>query len=120
MTRFALLAGALAGLAALRIPYRPSTLCLLRGTTGIPCPFCGATTAGVHLGHGDLAGALHASPLAVAMCAGFVAVPVLRRSRLTVWWAGLPTRWRQIGPIFVILPILAAAEVWQLFRFGIV
>jgi hypothetical protein len=117
-SRFAVLAAAVIGLAALRIP-RPPTLCLLRETTGIPCPMCGFTTAAVHLGHADLAGAVGASPLAVAACAGFVLIPFARRSGLATLWRELPIKWRQSVPIFASVAILAFAEIWQLFRFGI-
>jgi glycerol-3-phosphate acyltransferase PlsY len=38
--------------------------CPLRALTGVPCPFCGFTTATVALTHGDLAAAASTSPLA--------------------------------------------------------
>jgi Protein of unknown function (DUF2752) len=117
-SRCAMLIAVVVGLAALRVP-RPPTLCLLRETTGIPCPMCGFTTAAVHLGHADLVGAASASPLAVAVCAGFVLAPFARRSRLTTLWRELPNVRRQAIPLFTITAALAAAEVWQLFRFGV-
>jgi hypothetical protein len=117
--RLALMAAALVGLAALRVP-RPPTVCLLRGTTGIPCPFCGSTTAGVCLGHADVAGALHASPLAVAMAVGFVALPVVRRSPIATRWRSLPRSPRQSMALTAILATLALSEMWQLMRFGVV
>ncbi|GAA4490248.1 hypothetical protein GCM10023191_022130 [Actinoallomurus oryzae] len=117
-TRSAVLVAVVVALAALRVP-RPPTLCLLRQVTGIPCPMCGFTTAGVHLGHADLVGAAGASPLAVAVCVGFVLVPFTRRSRLATFWRELPNRWRQLLPVFAIVAVLAFAEIWQLQRFGI-
>ncbi len=114
------MAGVLLSLAALRLPGRPETLCLLRGTTGIPCPFCGSTTAGVCLGHGDVAGALHASPLAVGMAVGFVVVPVIRRSPIATLWWSLPRSSRQSMAMTAILATLALSELWQLTRFGFV
>jgi hypothetical protein len=89
---------------------RPSTLCLLRSTTGVPCPFCGGTTATVRLGHGDVGGALGASPLAVLMLAGWPLLPVVRTPG---WWASRRVRRA------VILLILVGAEIWQLGRFGL-
>jgi hypothetical protein len=118
-SRFGVLIAVVIGLAMLRIP-RPPTLCLLRDVTGIPCPMCGFTTAAVHLGHADLVGAVGASPLAVATCVGFVLIPVTRRSRSATLWRELPNRWRQLIPIFASLALLAFAEIWQLFRFGII
>lgn len=118
-SRFGVLIAVVVGLAMLRIP-RPPTLCLLRDVTGIPCPMCGFTTAAVHLGHADLVGAVGASPLAVATCVGFVLTPVTRRSRSATVWRELPNRWRQLIPIFASVALLAFAEIWQLFRFGII
>jgi hypothetical protein len=117
-SRFAVLIAVVIGLAAVRIP-RPPTLCLLRETTGVPCPMCGFTTAAVHLGHADLAGAAGASPLAVAVCLGFVLLPFVRHSRPATLWGELPNRWRQLIPLFAIVALLVLAEIWQLFRFGI-
>src|SRR5690606_23379853 len=41
-------------------------LCPLRRVTGVPCPLCGLTTGTWDLAHGDVAGAVHAHPLAPA------------------------------------------------------
>ncbi|GAA4617705.1 hypothetical protein GCM10023195_79180 [Actinoallomurus liliacearum] len=117
--RVALLVAVVVGLAALRIP-RPPTLCVLRQYTGVPCPLCGFTTAAVHLGHADIVGAFDASPLAVAVCAGFVLVPIARRSRLSTLWQRSSRRTRQIVPIVAIVAPLIVSEVWQLARFGII
>jgi hypothetical protein len=97
-------------LAHVRLAGRPSTLCTLRALTGVPCPFCGGTTAAVRIGSGDLAGALGASPLAVLAAPFLVALPVLR-SRLR----RLPRRVVLAG----VLTVLAASEFWQLHRFGL-
>lgn len=53
-------------LPVLALPYT----CPARGLLGIPCATCGMTHAFVALSHGDLAGALHASPLGAALAAG--------------------------------------------------
>lgn len=118
-TRVALLLLGVVGLAALRIP-RPPTLCLLRQVTGVPCPLCGFTTAGVHLGHADIVGAVSASPLAVAVCAGFVLAPLVRRSRMVTVWRATSHRTRQVIPVVVIVAPLIISEGWQLARFGII
>lgn len=61
----------LAGLFALSLPFLvrfsgadalPLRLCLLKATTGIPCPTCGATRTMGRLGDLDLAGALGLNP----------------------------------------------------------
>jgi hypothetical protein len=88
---------------------RPATVCLLRRVTGIPCPFCGGTTAAVHAGSADLAGALRASPLAVFGAPVVAVWPVLRRHLSRV-----PSYIRVGGP----LAALVASELWQLHRFG--
>ena len=53
-------------LPVLALPYT----CPARGLLGIPCATCGMTHAFVALSHGDLAGALQASPLGAALAAG--------------------------------------------------
>lgn len=91
---------------------RPPTFCLLRATTGVPCPFCGGTTAAVDVGRGQFAAALAASPVAVAMLAGW---PALGAVRAPAWW------WRHRSRLIaVVLAMLAAAEIWQLHRFGLI
>jgi hypothetical protein len=96
----------LVALASLHLAGRPTTLCALRAFTGVPCPFCGGTTAGVRLGHGDLLGALRASPLAVIGALGFVLEPF-----------GLPSLGRYKWLVISLAGL--AAELWQLGRYGL-
>jgi uncharacterized protein DUF2752 len=96
---------------AVHLRHRPATLCLLRGVTGIPCPFCGGTTAAADLGRADLRGALAASPLAVLVAAGLPFAGLVHAPR---WWADRHLR------TTVVLVVLMAAEVFQLVRFGLV
>jgi len=88
---------------------RPATLCLLRRLTGVPCPFCGGTTAAVHVGRADLVGALRASPLAL-VGAPLVAVLPLVRDTLR----RLPATMR----LGTLIAALLGSELWQLHRFG--
>lgn len=97
-------------LGSVHLSGRPPTLCAFRALTGVPCPFCGGTTAAVELGRGHLGAALAASPLAVLGAPVVAALPVLRAPL-----ARLPPRWRWGG----LLVVLAAAETWQLVRFGL-
>ena len=90
---------------------RPATFCFLRATTGVPCPFCGGTTAAVDLGRGRLPAALAASPLALLMLAGWALVGVVREPIMRV------ARPRRIA---IVLALLAMAEIWQLHRFGMI
>ena len=110
-SRYLVVALVAVGLGALHLRHRPATFCLFRELTGIPCPFCGGTTAAVRLGHGNIRGALAASPLAVGMLAAW---PLLDAVRPPRWWRSRRTRW------LVIAAVLVAAEIWQLVRFGIV
>ena len=109
--RGTLLAAAAVLLAHVRLSGRPSTVCLLRATTGVPCPLCGGTTAAVRLGSGDLAGALRASPLAVLGAPVVAALPLLadRLGRVP-----RPARGAALAAVLV------AAEAWQLARFGLI
>lgn len=86
-------------------------MCLLRAVTGIPCPFCGGTTAGVALGEGHLDAALAASPLAVLGVLALLLVPIARG-----WPERVPARrTRLVGLVLVLL----ASELWQLHRFSL-
>jgi hypothetical protein len=109
--RYAGVALAAVALAALHLKHRPATFCLLRDLTGIPCPACGGTTAAVDLGHGNLSGALSASPLAVGVLALGPLVSGLQPPR---WWGRRRTRW------LAVCLVLAVSEIWQLVRFGII
>jgi hypothetical protein len=109
--RYAAVAAVAVVVGALHIPHRPATLCLFRELTGLPCPFCGGTTAAVRLGHGNLKGALGASPLAVALLATWPLFDVIKPPR---WWQSRRTRW------LVIAAVLTASEIWQLVRFHII
>src|SRR4051794_24414882 len=109
--RFAAVAVVVIAIAALHLPFRPRTFCWLRMATGVPCPFCGGTTSVVHLGHGDLRGAVTASPLAMLL-AGLV--PFLGVVRVPEWWA------RPVVRRSVVALVLAGAEIWELVRFGLI
>jgi hypothetical protein len=98
-------------LAAVHLPYRPRTVCLLRTVTGVPCPFCGGTTAVVELGQADLRGALAASPLAVVLAG---ALPFAGVVHVPQWWRRREVRYG------VLATVLVAAEIWQLVRFGLI
>jgi hypothetical protein len=99
-------------LAVVTVPWRPSTLCLLRALTGVPCPFCGGTTAVADLGRGHPLAALGASPLATLGAPLWVAWPALDR-RVALWRARAGRR----RATAVLLGALALAEAWQLHRF---
>jgi len=113
------LTGVATGLLALAWLPRPHTMCPLLMLTGIPCPFCGGTHAGIDLGRGHPAAALRASPLAVCGAVALVTLPILRTTRLAERWRQLPTKPRNTVAITAIVATLAASEVWQLVRFGL-
>jgi hypothetical protein len=80
--------GALSFLVARFVPVLGIPLvCPLRGLAGIPCATCGMTHAFVHLAHGELARAVHASPLGALLAAGAWLLAVLDAVRLA---AGVP------------------------------
>jgi Protein of unknown function (DUF2752) len=97
-------------LGAVHLRHRPSTICPFRALTGLPCPFCGGTTAASRLGHADLRGALAASPLAVAL---LIAWPFVGAISLPRWWQRRGLR------VAAIVVVLLGAELWQLARFGV-
>lgn len=104
--RVALAASAAVTLAAVRIE-RPPTFCLLRAATGIPCPFCGTTTAAVHLGSGDVVGALLANPVTLLCGLGLVLHPLIARR------CHVPHRARA----WLFTAGAAFAWLWQMVRF---
>ena len=109
-----------AGLLALAWLPMPHTVCPLRALTGIPCPFCGGTHAGIDLGRGDPAAALRASPLAVCGAVALITLPILRTTSLAERWRHLPGKTRNTIAITAIVASLAISEIWQLVRFGLI
>lgn len=109
-----------ASLLALAWLPRPHTICPLLILTGIPCPFCGGTHAGIDLARGHPVAALRASPLAVCGAVALIILPVLRATSLAARWRELPPKTRNTVAITAIVATLAASEVWQLVRFGLV
>jgi uncharacterized protein DUF2752 len=99
-------------LARVHMTGRPATLCPWRALTGLPCPFCGGTTAAVDVGHLDALGALRANPLVVVGAGTFVVGPVVGPL------VRLGTRLTPRAGLAVAATVLAAAEAWQLVRFG--
>ncbi len=56
----------------------PGLPCPLRTLTGVPCPFCGMTTATVAISHGEWGSAAAANPLAGLAAVLFLGtIPVL-------------------------------------------
>jgi hypothetical protein len=94
--------------------------CPLRTLTGVPCPFCGLTTATVAMTHGEWGFAARTSPLAYLAAALVVGTAPLLVAR-TTGRAGPPRRWsttarKRTG--WIVAVIVAASWVFQLHRFG--
>jgi hypothetical protein len=117
LARLTVVASGLLLLAWLPMPH---VVCPFRVLTGLPCPFCGGTHAGIDLGWGHPVAALHASPLAVCGAVAVVALPMLRKTSLAERWRRLPAKIRNTAAIGGILAALAVSEVWQLVRLGLI
>lgn len=115
MRRAAALAAAAVALALVRLPWRPHTVCLLRATTGIPCPLCGGTTAGVRVGQGRIVAALQANPVVVVGAVVLILAGSSPGQRAVRSWRSLPGRSR----VLLGAAVLVFAECWQLARFGL-
>ena len=59
-------------------------LCLFRGATGLPCPFCGSTRAISEVCAGNVTQALHYNPVGVALFV--VGIPLLFSLKLRIWF----------------------------------
>jgi glycerol-3-phosphate acyltransferase PlsY len=95
--------------------------CPLRALTGVPCPFCGSTTATVALTHGHWASAARTSPLAclaALLIAGTAPVLLARVAGM----APLPRPWsaparRRAG--WAVSVIVTLSWLFQLNRYGL-
>jgi hypothetical protein len=96
--------------------------CPLRTLTGVPCPFCGLTTATVAMTHGNWSGAAAASPLAylvAALVVGTAPVLIARATGL----GSAPASWsaaarRRTG--WVVAGLLTLSWLFQLHRYGFI
>jgi hypothetical protein len=94
--------------------------CPLRTLTGVPCPFCGMTTATVALAHGNWAAAAAANPLAYLAAALVLGTAPVLAARVA-GRASMPRPWsaqqrRRLG--WVMACLVALSWVFQLHRYG--
>src|SRR5690348_365204 len=98
----------------------PGLPCPLRTLTGVPCPFCGMTTATVAISHGDWGNAAAANPLVylvAALVTGTVPVLLARAAGL----APSPRPWpeaRRRRVRCAVAALVFGSWLFQLHRFG--
>ena len=95
-------------------------VCPLREVTGVPCPFCGGTTAATALADGRLAEAVAANPFVPALALVLAGVLLLVAARV-LGLAAPPRSWprdRQRTGALVAGALVTASWVFQLGRYG--
>jgi hypothetical protein len=95
-------------------------VCPLRAVTGVPCPFCGGTTAATALADGRLSDALAANPFVPALAVVLAGVLLLVVAR-ALGRAAPPRSWprdRQRTGALVAGALVAASWLFRLARHG--
>jgi Protein of unknown function (DUF2752) len=95
-------------------------VCPLREVTGVPCPFCGGTTAATALADGRLSDALAANPFVPALAVVLAGVLLVVAAR-ALGLATPPRSWprdRQRTGALVVGALVTASWAFQLGRYG--
>src|SRR6266508_4084945 len=101
------------------LAWRPTSPCLLRLVTGIPCPMCGMTTAATSLAAGELQAALAANPFVLLLAGATLVMTVLMAAR-AVGLAPPAARWQPARQrhVWLVVGVLGIASwLFQLHRF---
>ena len=98
-------------LATAAIGGEGATLCLLRRTTGLPCPTCGMTRSFCAMGRGDLGDAFRQHPLGPVLYA-LLAFVMVRSAVAAVWGRRLFARTARLLLWSVPALLAAAVVVW--------
>jgi hypothetical protein len=98
-------------------------LCLIKKTTGIPCPSCGSTRAVVLISQGDFIQALHVNPIGFIVVICMLLIPIglfvdllTRRKTLFDFYLRTEAILRKPGNAIMLAIIVTMNWIWNIFK----
>jgi hypothetical protein len=97
--------------------------CLIKKTTGIPCPSCGATRAVLLLLQGDLAASLQMNPLGMVIAISMLLIPfwmvfdlLSKKESFFTWYTKIERLLKQKRIALPLLFLVILNWIWTLYK----